>query len=67
MPVRNGGDQALAALGPAIAPGHAGLHCGFINENKLRRDQVRLLLPPFGACLGHVLARLLGSVDGLFL
>src|ERR1700690_1797757 len=57
----------MATFCPAIAPRHVGLHPGFINENKLRWSQLRLLLAPFDACLGNILTRLLGSMDGLFL
>src|SRR4051812_18699307 len=67
MPMRHGSDQAMAAFGPAIAPHHVGLHRAFINENQLRRGQFGLLLAPFNACLGNILALLLGRVEGLFL
>jgi hypothetical protein len=67
MSMRNGSNQAMTTFCPAIAPGHVGLHPGFINENEFRWSQLWLLLAPFGACLGNVLTRLLGSVEGLFL
>jgi hypothetical protein len=67
VPMRHGGDQAMAAFCPAIVPRHVGLHRAFINENKLRCSQFRLLLAPFSACLGHVITILLGRVEGLFL
>src|ERR1700690_3454433 len=67
MSMRNGIDQAMAPFCPAIASCHVGLHRGFINENKPRWRQLRLLLAPFDACLGNVLTRLLGSVEGFFL
>jgi hypothetical protein len=67
MSMRNGSNQAMATFCPAIAPRHVGLHPGFIDENKFRWSQLWLLLAPFGACLGNVLTRLLGGVEGLFL
>src|ERR1700712_3611021 len=66
MSVRNGRDQAMATFCPAIAPSHVGLHPGFINENKLRGSQLRLLLAPFDASLGNILTCLLGGGDGLY-
>jgi hypothetical protein len=55
----------MATFGPAIAPRHVGLHPGFVDENELRRGQLRLLLAPFNACLGNVRTRLLGGMNGL--
>jgi hypothetical protein len=65
--MRHGSDQAMPTFGPAVAPCHVGFHRAFINENQLRRGQLGLLLAPFNACLGNILTRLLGRVEGLFL
>jgi hypothetical protein len=66
MPMRHGSDRAMAAFGPTIAPCHVGLYRGFVDENELRRGQLRLLLAPFDARLGNIPARLLGGVERLF-
>jgi hypothetical protein len=67
MSMRHGSDQAMAAFGPAVAPCHVGLDPGFIDENELRRGQLRLLLAPLDTRLGNIRTRLLGGMERLFL
>jgi hypothetical protein len=66
VPVRHGGDQALAALGAAVQPGHVRLRPGLVDEDQPLGVQLVLVLAPFGSRLSDVRPVLLGGAQRLF-
>jgi hypothetical protein len=67
MPVRDAGNDALAAWSPAIAPRHVGGCPGLVEEDKMCRVHARLDLAPGCAGRGNIRPPLLGGVLRLFL
>jgi len=67
MPMRDAGDDALAAWRPAVAPRHVGGRPGFIDEDEPYRVHARLDLAPGCTGLGDIRPRLLGGMLCLFL
>jgi len=58
--------QRLAALSPAMAPGHVGLGPGLVDEDQTAGiDTVLVLLPP-GPAAGDVRSILLAGEHGFF-
>src|SRR3954463_886270 len=67
MPVRHAGNEPFAARRPAVTPRHIGRCPGLIDEDQVRRVQIRLLFAPARAGGGAIRAGLLGGVVRLFL
>jgi hypothetical protein len=66
MAMRNGGNAALAYLGPPIAARHLGAGPGFIQEYQLGHIQRGLHRLPFLPTRPHVFTLLLGGVRSFF-
>ena len=63
VPMRDGIDQPMAHLGPAVGPGHIGFGPGLVDEDQPGRIKRRLALTPFRTRLGHVRPILLGRPE----
>ena len=64
--VRHGGDAALPAGCAAARRGHTGAGPRLVEKDQACVIPARLLLPPFTACLLHVVALLLAGVQRFF-
>lgn len=67
MTVRHAGHATLPLWHASTQPRHLGGGAGFINEDKLGRIEIELLLKPSFACGGYIGPLLLGRMRRLFL
>lgn len=66
MAVRKAHTQPFALAAAAMGAGHVGRGPGLVDEDELRRVEVRLRLEPVAALLQDVRAVLFDRVTGLF-